>query len=77
MNAAEVMQTEGTSQSGESVCFEAEAMPLTRHALYSNGITARMDCSSGRIAGGAVEVHFKVEIFGGILGAFEAEKWRE
>ncbi len=28
MNAVEVMQTEGTFQSGESVCFEAEAMPL-------------------------------------------------
>lgn len=27
-NAVEVMQTEGIFQSGESVCFEAEAMPL-------------------------------------------------
>lgn len=27
-NAVEVTQTEGIFQSGESVCFEAEAMPL-------------------------------------------------
>ena len=27
-SALEVMPTEGTFQSGESVCFEAEAMPL-------------------------------------------------
>lgn len=27
-NAAEVMQTEGTFQSGDSVRFEAESMPL-------------------------------------------------
>lgn len=62
MNAAEVMQTEGTSQSGESVRFEADA--LICYALYSNRIIAQMDCSSGRTARGIVGVHFKVEIWG-------------
>lgn len=28
MNAVKVIQTEGTFQSSESVCFEAEALPL-------------------------------------------------